>query len=703
MAIGVGNLVGASDYNAIHNKIKKVLGDDGSDPQVGYGRTLESSPVSVGDVIDASLIDSLYNDLVRARTHQRGTNFTWDTPDDGINAPDAGEYIGAFAADLGTGGTSADATRDVAEGFLDFAQAAQDIDDDKYAVGADQTSYQVLKTSTRTSAWNGTITHIVDVVWSNNDEGRYFFNSGGYIQFDAVLTGGNTVSGNQTATYPSSPAYQKDEIWQTMLNTMGSIRFGRTGTSTTGSGSARADIGAYDINETDDRQIFIKEGSGVYSENFYKIQARLLPAVAPQTAPNKIRFTITFSDSDLGDNRDADLGFPGEGTPVDENVTGTITSTVSCRTATGALGLSHPGSQSISVLEGSNPASYTLIATGSVDEGSNLNITLNTSNVPNGTNVPYTITGISSADLVSGDITGNFNIQNNTRTLTFNIKADSLTEGTETLVLALNNGEAEVSVDISDISKTPKYTLTSSPATADEGTVVSFTLTTENVNPGSFAYTITGINADDLSAGLLTDVITTSGTYANASGSVSITLANDLTTEDEETITFTAAGKTTTVTVNDTSTTPVLINSAIIPSRVTGSSSVTCPSGTGMYALLEFGGDGQLERFRSIPMGCSNETTILGDWLDSSASADDYDIKVTVTDDSNPALNPSTIVGLRDWTTFSPTGIITLGLSDVKTGSYYPYVDVGLRIQIRRNSTGDVLVNKIVRFEYEAT
>jgi hypothetical protein len=547
MAIGVGNLVSAADYNAIYDKINKVLGDDGSNEQVGYGRALTSSPVSAGDVIDADMIDNLYTDLVRARVHQVGSaTFTGD----GINAPDAGEYIGAFAADIGSGGTSADATADESEGFLDFSQAATLIDTDKYLVSGGQTSVEVLKTSSRTAAWNGSIAHLVDVVWTNANERRYFFNSGGYIQFDASLSGGNSVAGNQTATYPSSPAYQKDEIWQTMLNTMGSIRFSRTGTAATGSGTAAA-VGAYDITSSY-QTIFTKSGSGVYSENSYKIEARGVGGADT----NKIRFRITFNDSDLGDNRDDDAGFPGEGTPVDENVTGTITSTVSGRAATG-LGISNPSSETIATMDGSTPASYILSSTisgNSTDEGTTFGVTLSTTNLSNGTLVPYTVTGITAADLVSGSLTGNFNIQSNSNTVYFNIKNDLVTEGTETFELSLNNGEATITIDILDTSKTGVVQLLSSSASVDEGGTVTFTLNTENVTPGTqFAWSITGIDQADLSSGGLTGVFDVQGTYASSTDETSITLANDFASEGVETITFTAAGLSKEVTVNDTS------------------------------------------------------------------------------------------------------------------------------------------------------
>ena len=551
MAASVGNLFSAADFNAVVAKITKVLGDDGVDEQVGYGRNVRSSTVDSDTLITAALMDNLYDDLVQARAHQKGTSFTWDTSADGLNAPDTGEYIGAFAADIGPTDSS-DATADEAEGFLDFEQAATDILADIYDIGGDQTSLETLETSTRTTAWNGTITTVADIVFTNEDERRYFFNSGGYLQIDASLTGGNSVAGDQTATYPDDPGYQKDEIWQTMLNTMGSIRLSRTGTTSTGSGTAQA-IGNYDLT-TSYQTIFQKDGSGVYSENYYRIEAK--------AATNKITFRITFVDADLGDNRDADAGFPGEGTPVDENVTGTITSTISSRAATGSLAIAHPGSATTSDLGGTATTSYVL-TTGdaTVNEGATVTISLATTNIPNGTLVPYTISGVTTSDISLGALTGNFNIQSNAASLTFTIENDATTEGAETLTLALNNGEATVDIDIADSSLTPAYSVSPSSISIDEGGSVTFTVKSFNANPGDVSYTITGIDAADISAGALTGVITLSGTYAESVGTTEITLSNDTTTEGAETITFTSVGKSVEVTVNDTS-----INEVAMPS-----------------------------------------------------------------------------------------------------------------------------------------
>lgn len=86
----------------------------------------------------------------------------------------------------------------------------------------------------------------------------------------------------------------------------------------------------------------------------------------------------------------------------------------------------------------------------SVNEGGSVTFTLTTTNVSNGTSVPYTITGVSSSDINNSSLTGNFVINNNSGSVIVNITEDTLTEGTEYLVLTA--GGQSVTVTINDTS-----------------------------------------------------------------------------------------------------------------------------------------------------------------------------------------------------------------------------------------------------------
>ena len=102
----------------------------------------------------------------------------------------------------------------------------------------------------------------------------------------------------------------------------------------------------------------------------------------------------------------------------------------------------------------------------------------------------------------------------------------------------------------------PGFTLTSSAATVNEGASITITLTTTGI-PNGYAvpYVISGANifANDSANG----VITGNFVIQNNSNTISFAANADLLTEDSEAFTITAGGASTSVTINDTSLTPV--------------------------------------------------------------------------------------------------------------------------------------------------
>ena len=107
---------------------------------------------------------------------------------------------------------------------------------------------------------------------------------------------------------------------------------------------------------------------------------------------------------------------------------------------------------------GGGTPTYTLSGPASVNEGSGFQIALTTTNVSQGTTVPYTITGVTSADIDSASLTGNFTMGTNYATVNFTTSADATTEGAETFTLSLDNGEDSINVTINDTSLTPAAT-----------------------------------------------------------------------------------------------------------------------------------------------------------------------------------------------------------------------------------------------------
>ena len=212
---------------------------------------------------------------------------------------------------------------------------------------------------------------------------------------------------------------------------------------------------------------------------------------------------------------------------------------------------------------GNTDPTFALVANDTaVDEGATTTFALTTTNVAEGTDVAFTLTGVDAAD-VTGGLTGNATVDAaGAATISLELIADSLTEGEETLTITLD-GDATVtqSVTVNDTSLTDPnastFTLAANDTAVNEGATTTFALTTTNVAEGTdVAFTLTGVDAADVTGGL------TGNATVDAAGAatISLELIADSLTEGEETLTITLdddATATQSVTVNDTSLDPV--------------------------------------------------------------------------------------------------------------------------------------------------
>lgn len=289
MAVTVGSIIQDSDFNSLQSRIGAIMGTGSG--TLGYGQTLASSSVVAGTTITATHFNNLYTDISKAYVHQNGTLPTT------LASVSIGDTIGA---------NTSSGTNSTLKGVNDLETVLASVEASPLVVSASQASVESKLTSQRTTAWNGTITHVFTVTFSDANHRRYFFNTGGEIRISASLTGGSGA---------------KDTDWATMLTNMGTIKLNYTETVSTGTGTGSA-IGNYDITSSS-QTIFTKTGSGVYAENSYVVKVL-------QLSTSQIQFTIEFQDNDAGDLQDVG------GTAIDENVTGTLTSTISQYRATGS-------------------------------------------------------------------------------------------------------------------------------------------------------------------------------------------------------------------------------------------------------------------------------------------------------------------------------------------------------------------------------
>jgi len=192
-----------------------------------------------------------------------------------------------------------------------------------------------------------------------------------------------------------------------------------------------------------------------------------------------------------------------------------------------------------SVLAGGTPEPvYTLSASPtSANEGQSVTITLTTENVDVGTSIPYSITGINSADLSSGSINGNFIIEaGGADSLNFTFANDAASEGTETMVLTA--AEQTVSVNVADTSRAITYEWYTTPsATPDEGDVLNFVARVYNSSETMWWHQNLPLTDVNPSQGQLTKAGPfTSGSDFYYTHTGSTTIQEDVTTEGNETM-----------------------------------------------------------------------------------------------------------------------------------------------------------------------
>lgn len=181
-----------------------------------------------------------------------------------------------------------------------------------------------------------------------------------------------------------------------------------------------------------------------------------------------------------------------------------------------------------------------------ITEGTSFTITIQTTNVPNGTVLYITQDTTQSGN--AADISGiprTVTINNNTSTATGTVVADNLTEGAETTGFLLRTGSytgpvvaSSSPLLINDTSVTPavSYTLVATPATVSESGIITVNITTTAVPNGTVVYASMGTTGTATTSDFSNTLWTV--TINNNSGIFAANLIADLTTEGTETVDF---------------------------------------------------------------------------------------------------------------------------------------------------------------------
>lgn len=214
MSIGAGNLILASDYNAIQTTVANILGIGSSN--TGYGQTVSSSQIASGNTITASQMLLLKSDLDKISYHQTNVAST---------APSVVAGGNITASDWGT-----------------YSSQATSLNSSRFTLSSAQATETIGVNSTF-SNWNSTRTHYVTAGFGSPDAARYFFNSGSQIRIIPSQTGYNSSisKGGRWAAIFSTVTFNYAN-WAAMTGT--------------------------------DQQIFIATDTGTYSGNVFRVLAR---------------------------------------------------------------------------------------------------------------------------------------------------------------------------------------------------------------------------------------------------------------------------------------------------------------------------------------------------------------------------------------------------------------------------------------------
>lgn len=309
-------LITASRFNETQQRVATILGVGASNS--GYGQLLQSNRATSKTVITAEQLNLLRRDMLAIYVHQTGEFDSFILP------AFAGQSSNSSPADLITETDFLDyenfsfqllENRNNYEELISFVE--NNVHQSSLSIFNNFTTFFKVLKNTRSQSWGGeaqpqTVFHEFRVIFDSADQRRHFFNTGGQIRFEASLDG---FFGNQ-------PELDKFNSWQNLLNDMGQIIFTGDKTIKTGTGQG-SNLGNFSLTEQD-QLIFVRDGSGIYSENSYSILAR-------NVSSSVISFTVRFNDGQTSGAPGAPVSEYG----LDVSVKGVLTSLVHHLRATG--------------------------------------------------------------------------------------------------------------------------------------------------------------------------------------------------------------------------------------------------------------------------------------------------------------------------------------------------------------------------------
>lgn len=258
----------------------------------------------------------------------------------------------------------------------------------------------------------------------------------------------------------------------------------------------------------------------------------------------------------------------------------------------------------VEILDTSGTPTYSIVPIFiNANEGETVTWLVSTTNVPNGTTLYYSNAGTTvGVDFSDGLNAGSFTINSNQGSIVKTLANDFLTEGIETVIMQVRTASTSgpvvasaVSVQINDTSLSPTYSVTPTANNINEGSALTFNVSTTNVPNGTVLYwTVNNISTNAFDFG----AISGNFTISSSSGSFSISITADELTEGAETFSVQlrtgstfgpVVATSSSVTINDTSLTRTYsvapnITSVNEGNQVTFNVTTTnVPNGTTLY------------------------------------------------------------------------------------------------------------------------
>ena len=206
----LGGKVRAADFNLFANDINNIVGIGANDSGYGQGHLVVTNAV-VGGSVTASLWDELLTSMKFAGRHQ-GTTITVPTSTSDAGWPTVGNIISILptvVADIAT----------IVSNKLNSSLSYMTVE-----------ANQISDSETYVDPLNGTPTWTIinqvyyeaKLAFVDSNARRHFFNSGGEVRFDAVLSGVDA-------------AHAQSVDWQTMLSAIATVKLSHSSTESSAS------------------------------------------------------------------------------------------------------------------------------------------------------------------------------------------------------------------------------------------------------------------------------------------------------------------------------------------------------------------------------------------------------------------------------------------------------------------------------------